>query len=183
MLQGIENPAEYKLSVAQCLQKHHYADELPVLMRVIDPSRPHFLKPISKMRFGLGLIFFICLLLPARAEEAIARGRYLAILGDCAGCHTEANGPAFAAACPSTPPSARSIPPTSRPTAKPASANGRRRISTAPCMKASRRAASISIPPFPISISAASPAQDTDDLFAYLQTLKPVHREPPRPTG
>src|SRR5690242_19900516 len=36
----------------------------------------------------------------AHAEDAVSRGRYLAILGDCAGCHTREHGPAFAGGLP-----------------------------------------------------------------------------------
>ena len=32
----------------------------------------------------------------ARADDAVTRGRYLAILGDCSGCHTVPHGAAYA---------------------------------------------------------------------------------------
>jgi mono/diheme cytochrome c family protein len=178
MLQGIENRAKYKLSVAQCLQKHYYADELPVLMRVIDPSRTHFLKPISKMRFALGLIFSVCLLLPARGEEAIARGRYLAILGDCAGCHTEGHGPAFAGGLPFNTPfgtiySTNITPDRDTGIGKWTAADFYSALhdGVAPGGKHL-------YPAFPYIYFRHVTRQDTTDLFAYLRAQKPVHREP-----
>src|SRR5665213_1768487 len=39
---------------------------------------------------------------PADAQDAVARGEYLAILGDCAGCHTAAHQPAFSGGLPFT---------------------------------------------------------------------------------
>lgn len=46
----------------------------------------------------LSAVFFLAS--PARAEDAVSRGRYLAVLGDCAGCHTREHGPAYAGGLP-----------------------------------------------------------------------------------
>src|ERR1700744_1399485 len=51
------------------------------------------------MRFFLALIFGFVLCIPARAADA-SRGKYLTILGDCAGCHTPAHQPAFSGGLP-----------------------------------------------------------------------------------
>jgi hypothetical protein len=53
------------------------------------------------MRLFAGLLLALtAIAIPARAQDAVARGRYLAILGDCAGCHTQDHGSAFAAGVP-----------------------------------------------------------------------------------
>src|ERR1700722_16312923 len=39
---------------------------------------------------------------PACADDLVARGRYLAILGDCAGCHSAPHRPALAGGLPFT---------------------------------------------------------------------------------
>jgi len=49
-----------------------------------------------RMRIFLGMALAASIVLPAHAQDAAARGRYLAILGDCAGCHTVGKGPAYA---------------------------------------------------------------------------------------
>ena len=49
------------------------------------------------MRYFVGLFFVtIFIASQAQADDAVSRGRYLAILGDCAGCHTRAHGAAYA---------------------------------------------------------------------------------------
>src|SRR5690242_8851494 len=57
------------------------------------------------MRLGFFGILSLCCALgltPARGEDLVSRGRYLAILGDCAGCHSTPHGPAFAGGLPFT---------------------------------------------------------------------------------
>src|ERR1700761_1029789 len=51
------------------------------------------------MRYFLGLLLAILVILPPRAGDA-AHGKYLATLGDCAGCHTQAHGPVFGGGLP-----------------------------------------------------------------------------------
>src|SRR3954454_12339948 len=53
------------------------------------------------MRLFAGLFLAAALLAnQAQADDAISRGRYLAILGDCIGCHTTAHGPSYAGGLP-----------------------------------------------------------------------------------
>lgn len=40
------------------------------------------------MRVFIGLLALCCAALPARSDDAAGRGKYLAVLGDCKGCHT-----------------------------------------------------------------------------------------------
>ncbi|MFC7734944.1 c-type cytochrome [Roseomonas sp. GCM10028921] len=114
------------------------------------------------------------------------RGRYLVILGDCAAFHMNPNGTARArrdswAAARSRRPSARSQPPTSRPTAKPASARGPRTTFAAPCTRASAPTARL-YPGFPYTYFTRMPRGDTDAIFAYFNTLEPVRNPVDRNT-
>ena len=92
------------------------------------------------------------------SAATIARGQQLAALGDCAVCHTSANGiaqrrrPAAARRR-----SARSTRPTSRPMSKPASARGPIPPSSARCARAFIATAGISIRRFPTRISPRPP--------------------------
>jgi mono/diheme cytochrome c family protein len=53
------------------------------------------------MRLYAPLFFALAVLAnQAHAEDAVSRGSYLAVLGDCAGCHTKAHGPAFSGGLP-----------------------------------------------------------------------------------
>ena len=87
------------------------------------------------------------------SAATIARGQQLAALGDCAVCHTVANGASMPAAGRWKRRSASSTAPTSRPMPKPASAPGPIPPSSARCARASIATAGIFIRPFPIRIS------------------------------
>src|ERR1700761_6117776 len=51
--------------------------------------------------FRLWLAALLCLwAAPASAQDQLARGKYLAVLGDCAGCHTPPHKPAFSGGLP-----------------------------------------------------------------------------------
>jgi mono/diheme cytochrome c family protein len=53
------------------------------------------------MRLFAGLLIALAAFTSrAQAEDAVSRGRYLAILGDCAGCHTREHGAAYAGGLP-----------------------------------------------------------------------------------
>ena len=47
-----------------------------------------------------GLAAVLLAAAPARAQNAVSRGAYLAVLGDCAGCHNVPNKPAFSGGMP-----------------------------------------------------------------------------------
>ena len=77
------------------------------------------------------------------------------------------------------PPSARSTPPTSRPTRRPASAAGAKRPSRAPCARASTARAATSIPAFPYDHYTLVTDEDNRALYAYLMTREPVSAPTP----
>ena len=53
------------------------------------------------MRVFSALFLVLALLAKsAHAEDAVSRGAYLAVLGDCAGCHTKTRGPPFSGGLP-----------------------------------------------------------------------------------
>lgn len=134
------------------------------------------------MRFFLSLIL-AALLAGTRAAEAqdlVARGRYLAILGDCNGCHTPPNKPPFSGGLPfhaqfGTVYSTNITP-------------DRRTGIGAWTEEEFYRALHEGIAPggkhlypaFPYIYFRRISRQDTDALFAYLRTLKPVY-QPPTP--
>lgn len=130
------------------------------------------------MRFFSGILLAAALILPARAQDAVSRGRYLAILGDCAGCHTAAHGPAFAGGLPfhaqfGTVYSTNITP--DRTTGIGAwSADDFYRALHEGIAPGGKHL----YPALPYVYFTRITRQDTDDLFAYLRTLKPVRRPP-----
>jgi mono/diheme cytochrome c family protein len=139
-------------------------------------------RPDLQMRFFAALLLpLVCLFaLPAVAQDHVARGRYLTVLGDCAGCHTSAHGPAYAGGLPFNAQFGTVYSTNITPDRKTGigdwtadqfyralhdgiAANGRHLY-----------------PAFPYAYFTRITRQDTDDLFAYLKTLKPVH-QPPTP--
>jgi mono/diheme cytochrome c family protein len=132
------------------------------------------------MRLVYGILF--CLTVTAQAQEqaqdAVSRGRYLAILGDCAGCHTRAQGPAYSGGLSfnarfGTVYSTNITPDRDtgigtwnedqfyRALHEGVAADGRHLY-----------------PAFPYIYFTRISRQDSDDLFAFLKTLKPVHQDP-----
>ena len=132
------------------------------------------------MRLLLIIALAAFLLSPARAQDAVSRGRYLAILGDCAGCHTQAHGAPFTGGLPFNAQFGTVYSTNITPDAQTGiggwteqqfyralhegiAADGRRLY-----------------PAFPYVYFSRVSRADTDALFAYLKTLKPVH-QPPTP--
>ena len=130
------------------------------------------------MRYFLGLLLAILIVLPARAGDA-AHGKYLALLGDCAGCHTQAKGPAFAGGLPFNTPFgtiyATNITPDPDTGIGKWSADDFHRAVTEGIAPGGRHL----YPALPYVYFHRLSRGDTDDLFAYLHTLTPVH-QPPR---
>jgi mono/diheme cytochrome c family protein len=131
------------------------------------------------MRLVFLALWMFCAALPVRAQDA-ARGQYLAILGDCAGCHTQPHGQTFAGGLPFkaqfgtvystniTPDRATGI-------------GGWTRNQFYRALHEGIAADGKHLyPAFPYAYFTRITHQDTDDLFAYLKTLKPVH-QPPTP--
>jgi mono/diheme cytochrome c family protein len=114
------------------------------------------------------------------AADPVARGAYLATLGDCAACHTNGNGPAFSggqglSAAFGTVYSANITP--DRQT-------GIGNWSPDQFYRAMhdgiRADGAYLYPAFPFPYFSHISRADTDAIFAYLKGLKPVHFVPPR---
>jgi len=134
------------------------------------------------MRPLISLIFaaLVANTLPQGAQDPVARGRYLAILGDCNGCHTPPNRPAFSGGLPFhaqfgtvystniTPDPQTGIGAWTEQEFYRALHDG-----VAPGGKHL-------YPAFPYVYFQRISRRDTDALFAYLRTQKPVH-QPPTP--
>ena len=116
----------------------------------------------------------------AQTPDAIARGKYLAVLGDCAGCHTEGNGPAFAggegfSATFGTVYAANITPDKETGIGKWTAEQFYR------AMHDGIRADGAHLyPAFPYAYFTHISRADTDAVFAYLKMLKPVHATPPK---
>lgn len=129
------------------------------------------------MRILAAIAILTLLLGPARGSDA-ARGKYLAILGDCAGCHTTAHGPAFAGGLPfraqfgtvyST-----NITPDRETGIGGWTAEQFRRALHEGVAPGGRHL----YPAFPYPYFTRITRQDSDDLFAYLRAVPAVRRAP-----
>jgi mono/diheme cytochrome c family protein len=130
-------------------------------------------------RFLFALLLAACFAAaPARAQNAVERGAYLAVLGDCAGCHTAPHQPAFSGGLAfsaqfGTVYSTNITPDRQtgiggwtqdqfyRALHQGIAADGRHLY-----------------PAFPYFYFARTARADSDALLAYLKSLKPVHRSP-----
>lgn len=131
------------------------------------------------MRIALAAALFLALLSPAQAADA-ARGKYLAILGDCAGCHTRPHGPDFAGGLPFQ----AQFGTVYSTNITPDRQTGIGGWSEEDFYRALHQGIGPGgrhlYPAFPYVYFARITRQDTADIFAYLKTLKPVH-QPPTP--
>jgi len=127
------------------------------------------------MRYFFGLALAAFLALPAQAQDA-GRGKYLAILGDCAGCHTGPKQPAFSGGLPFVTPFGTIY--STNITADPDTGIGKWNAAdfylalhdgVAPGGKHL-------YPAFPYVYFRRFSRQDSDDLYSYLHTLTAVHR-------
>src|ERR1700761_5219746 len=115
---------------------------------------------------------------PVAAQDSAARGKYLAILGDCAGCHTPPNKPPFSGGLPfnaifGTVYSTNITPDRETGIGAWSGEDFYRALheGIAPGGKHL-------YPAFPYIYFRRITRVDTDALFAYLHTLKPVYRPP-----
>lgn len=135
---------------------------------------------ISSMRFIFSLVFAIAaLVLPARADDAAAaRGRYLALLGDCAGCHTGPKKPAFTGGLAFNTPFgtiySTNITPDRATGIGAWTADDFYRALHDGVAPGGRHL----YPALPYLYFTRISRAESDDLFAYLQTVKPVRRAP-----
>jgi len=114
---------------------------------------------------------------PAFSGDA-ARGHYLAVLGDCAGCHTRSGGAPFTGGQPFK--SGFGTVYSTNITSDPQTGIGG--WTQAQFYRALHDGIAADgthlYPAFPYIYFRRLSRQDTDDLFAYLHTLQPVHRNP-----
>jgi mono/diheme cytochrome c family protein len=134
------------------------------------------------MRFLLGVFFATCLAFvlvgAARANDAVSRGHYLTVLGDCAGCHTIVHGPAYAGGLSFNTPFGTIYSTNITPDRE----TGIGGWSSDDFYRALHDGIAPGgkhlYPALPYTYFTRLTRQDTSDLFAYLKTLKPEHREP-----
>lgn len=138
------------------------------------------------MRLWTGFIFatrlvaglVVSLAAPARADDAVSRGRYLAILGDCAGCHTAPHGKDFAGGLSFT----ASFGTVYSTNITPDRQTGIGDWTKEQFYRALHEGISADgrhlYPAFPYVYFSRLTRQDTDDLFAWLKTVKPVKQAP-----
>jgi mono/diheme cytochrome c family protein len=131
------------------------------------------------MRLLAGLLLVLTTaVMPAQAQDAVARGRYLAILGDCAGCHTQDHGSAFAGGVPfdaqfGTVYSTNITPDKQTGIGNWTADQFYRTIHDGVAADGTHL-----YPALPYVYFSRVTRQDTDDLLAYLHSLKPVHKPP-----
>ena len=135
--------------------------------------------PDLEMHNLAGLLLALAAL-TARAEgqDAISRGRYLAILGDCAGCHTRSGGPAFAGGLPFNTPFGTIYSTNITPDKQTGIGNWTPDQFTRALHEGIAADGTHLYPALPYVYFSRITRQDSDDLFAYLRSQKPVHREP-----
>src|SRR6185437_12539644 len=127
------------------------------------------------MRFVSAVLLAVLLALPAHAAD-VARGRYLAILGDCAGCHTAAHGAPFTGGLAFHAPFgtvySTNITPDRDTGLGKWNADDFYRALHEGVAPGGRHL----YPAFPYVYFRNITRRDSDDLFAYLRTVRPVHR-------
>jgi mono/diheme cytochrome c family protein len=129
------------------------------------------------MRFFLGIVLAACMAIPGQAQD-VSRGRYLAILGDCAGCHTHANGPAYAGGLPFNAPFGTIYSTNITPDRETGIGIWTLDQFYRALHEGVAADGSHLYPALPYVYFSRLTRQDTEDLFAYLKTLKPVHQAP-----
>jgi mono/diheme cytochrome c family protein len=123
------------------------------------------------------LTFSLALSATARADDAaVARGRYLAILGDCAGCHTLPHKPGLAGGLPFNTPFGAIYSTNITPDRDTGIGNWSEADFSRALHDGVAPGGKHLYPALPYAYFTRITPQDTADLFAYLKTLTPVHR-------
>jgi mono/diheme cytochrome c family protein len=118
------------------------------------------------------------LALPAQADDSVARGKYLSILGDCAGCHTGPHSPAYSGGLPFTAAFGTVYSSNITPDRKTGIGNWSADQFYRALHQGIAADGSHLYPAFPYAYFTRISRAETDDLFAYLKTLKPVRHAP-----
>jgi mono/diheme cytochrome c family protein len=132
------------------------------------------------MRFFFGIVLAAALAVPATAQDATSRGRYLAVLGDCAGCHTVAHGPAYAGGLPFNTPFGTIYSTNLTPDRETGIGGWTGDQFYRALHDGVAPGGRHLYPALPYAYFTRLTRQDTSNLFVYLKTLKPVH-QPPTP--
>ena len=122
----------------------------------------------------------ISLAVPARSEDMAARGKYLAIVGDCGGCHADGNGAPFIGGLPFTAAYGTIYSPNITPDKATGIGNWTADQFYRAMHDGIRADGAPLYPAFPFVYFTHVSRADSDAIFAYLKTLKPVHSVPPR---
>src|SRR5262249_48025157 len=126
------------------------------------------------------LFAFLAGLARAQADDAVARGKYLAILGDCAGCHSTPHGVPFSGGLPFTAAFGTVYSTNITPDKDTGLGNWSRDDFYRAVHQGIAPAGKHLYPAFPYIYFTRLSQADTDDLWAYLKSLNPVHA-PARP--
>lgn len=128
----------------------------------------------------LACLITVLLASAAHADSAVERGKYLTVLGDCAGCHTNGRQPAYSGGRAFG--AAFGVVYSSNIT--PDKKTGIGGWTNDQFYRAMHEGVSASgkhlYPAFPYAYFTHVSRADTDAIFAYLKTQKPVHYEPPK---
>jgi mono/diheme cytochrome c family protein len=115
----------------------------------------------------------------ARAEDAVARGRYLAAVGDCTGCHASASGSDYSGGQPLSAAFGTVYSSNITPD-QPTGIGGWTRQQFYEAMHDGVRADGANLyPAFPYAYFTHISRADSDAIFAFLQSVPPVHAVPP----
>ena len=132
------------------------------------------------MKYLAALLFSLwCLCAaPANAEDAVARGKYLTVLGDCAGCHSAEHKPAFSGGLPFTASFGTIYSTNITPDRETGIGNWTAEEFYRALHDGIAPGGKHLYPAFPYIYFRRFSRQDTNALFAYLHTLRPVHQPP-----
>jgi mono/diheme cytochrome c family protein len=134
----------------------------------------------SNLAIARAILGVICLALPiprANAGDA-TRGKYLAFLGDCAGCHNQAKQPAFSGGQPFKASFGTVFSTNITPDKQTGIGGWTENDFYLALHDGIAPGGKHLYPAFPYIYFQRITRQDTDDLFAFLLTLKPVNRKP-----
>lgn len=119
--------------------------------------------------------------IPAAAQDSVARGKYLAVLGDCAGCHTapEMGAPPYAGGVSFTASYGTMYSPNITPDKQTGIGNWTAdQFYTALHTGITAHGKHL-YPAFPFIYFTHVTRADSDAIYAYLRTIKPVRARPP----
>lgn len=116
---------------------------------------------------------------PAMAQDELARGRYLAVLGDCAGCHSAPHGASFAGGVSFTAPFGTLYSTNITPDAKYGIGSWSRDDFYRALHEGIAKGGRHLYPAFPYIYFTNINRADSDALYAFLRSQKPVAQAPP----